>query len=159
MAQLVEWTRGGLGLDVVRKSGDQSSTTTSLANVTDLLFAVEAGQVYSFEFWVPFSTPALTTGLGLAVTCPASPGLIAYEALIPIANDGTGGTFHGHGTASGDTILSTAVATINTVFLAHLRGVLRNGVNAGNLQLQFRTEIAGSAASVKQGAWGVCWSG
>lgn len=156
---VVEWPRAGLGLDVTRKPADQAISSTSLTNVTDLVFPVVANSVYSFEFLVPFSSVALTTGIGLAVSCPASPALLSYQAEIPFAADGVDATWIGSGTASGDTILSTGVVAINTVYLARLTGVLRNGANAGNLQVQARSEVNASAVTVKSGAWGILWSG
>lgn len=148
MSQFVEWGR----LLDARKTADQSSTSTALVNVTDMVFPVETGKAYTFDFFVGFQTAATTTGLGLAVTAPA--GLIAYEASIPLAADGTGGVFHGHGTSSGDLILSTGVQAANTVYVARLYGLCRPTAN-GNVQLQFRSEVNGSAVTAKQGSGGI----
>jgi hypothetical protein len=84
---------------------------------------------------------------------------VSYQAEIPFAADGVDGSWIGSGTASGDTILSTGVVAINTVYLARLTGVFRNGANVGNLQVQARSEVNASAVTVKSAAWGILWSG
>jgi hypothetical protein len=102
---------------------------------------------------------ATTTGIALAVSVPASPSLISYTADISgFAGDSGNSTYNGMGTASDDAITSMAVVAATTTYMARLWGVLRNGVNAGNLQFRFATEVGGSAATIRAGAWGRAWT-
>ena len=135
-----------------KKTGDQSSTSTTNANVTDLSYSVAASTDYNFSCDVIFNTAITTTGIGLAFTTPASPTLISYTAEIPAAGDGVNGNLQGWGTASDDAVIGTGVQTASTNYIGRIWGTLRNGTNAGTLQLRFRTEIASSNVTIKAGS-------
>lgn len=139
----------------MRKSADQTFTTTTLANVTDMSFAVAASQDYYFKFVVMFQSTTTTSGIGLGVTCPASPTGITYAVSIYSAAAGTAGAFQGVSSASGTAVLTTAAVAANTNYTATIEGILSNGANAGTLQLQAR-QGGGTAANqvVKKGTYG-----
>lgn len=137
-------------LSVVTLGEDTSAlTSTTLANVTGLSFAVAATTCYEFRFLVLFQSAATTTGLKLGVTCPASPTAFAYGIRTPIAADGAGGEWQGWGTASGDAVTGTGVQAANTVYVAEVFGVLRTGATSGTLQLQAATEVSNSGITIK----------
>ena len=124
-------------------------TRTTVSNATGLSFAVAPDTTYSFRFEVLFRSAATTTGLKVAVTCPASPATFSYKARIPAAADGVAGEFQGWGTTSGDVITATGVQAANTTYLATVEGVLRTGAAGGTLQLQVGTEVNASAITIK----------
>lgn len=141
----------------VRKTADQVLTGTGLLNVTDLSFPVVAGNDYKFAFDVPYTSTTLTNGIGFAMTCPAlsAGGYISYGVSIwGLAADGTGSVFHGQGNASGDTVLSTAVAVINSIFHARIDGILSNPSVDGTLQVQGRSEVTSGGTTIKKAAYG-----
>lgn len=145
----------------VRKSADETFSTTSLANVTNMSFAIASGQDYYFKFTVPFTSAALTTGLGLGLTCPALTGFIAATVTIPRLLD-TAGTapassavYVGQITSSGDSVVADATPIITpAVQIAVVEGILSNASASGTLQLQSRSEVASSAIVIKKGAYG-----
>lgn len=140
----------------VRKSADQTFSSTTMANVTDMSFAVASGQDYAFEFTVPFTAgPATTTGIGFDVTVPALTGYVAYGVeIFGFAADAAAGAWHGVGSASADAVLSTGVAVASAINLARIKGVLSNPSAGGTLQLRAKTEVASSNVVVRKGTFG-----
>lgn len=58
------------------------------------------------------------------------------------------------GTAYDDTVLGSAVPSVGTTYVAHIRGVVRTGAAAGNLVPRFRSESNGTSVSIKTHSWG-----
>jgi hypothetical protein len=154
-------------MTTVRKTADQtlSASQTTLTNATDMAFPVTIGADHMFEFIVAYSAAAITTGFGLAVTCPAfgAGGYIAMFEHISgrAANPAVGGAmalttvpYHLHGSASAQPVgASEGVAVANAVYIAHLVGICSNPNAAGNIQLQFRSEVAANS-TMKKGSFG-----
>jgi hypothetical protein len=124
-----------------------------LQTASGLTLAVAANTTYTFSYYILFQSAATTTGMGLAVNTPAG-ATISYTAVIPTALDGTAASWTGWGTSASDTVLATATPAINTTYVAHIYGVVANGANAGNLSLQYRSEVSGSTVTVKASSWG-----
>jgi hypothetical protein len=154
----------------VRKTADQSQSTTNFVNVTDLAFPVTANGDYFFEFFIPYSSSVTTTGVGFAVTCPtlASSGYISY--VVDISGRATSPAigaamtlstvpYHTHGQVSGGPSGSTiapssdAVALANVAYFARVEGICSAPSVDGTLQVQWRSETA-AATTVKKGAFG-----
>lgn len=140
---------GPAGVTRVKLGGDQTNTTVTLADITGLGFPVLANTDYEFEFLVPFTTAATTTGLALALNGPASPTLLAVRITVPISASAVVDRFTN---AYNTEALGTAVDAANAPRLAVIKGVLRNGANAGSVIARFRSEVAASAVVAKQGA-------
>jgi hypothetical protein len=144
----------------VRKTADQTNTTTTLANMTDMSFPVVIGGTYRFDFLFSYSSSLVTAGIGVAVTTPAvAAGGLNYQGAIGgFAAAGAGATWHGEAQASDGLIMSTAVAVINTFYICRVHGVLHNPTAAGSIQLRFRAEVA-ATITVKAGAHGILYTG
>lgn len=145
-AQLTSSTIG-----TMKKTADQNFTSTSYADVTDLSFPVLANTDYAFEFTVIWSSVATTTGVSFALNGPASP--VLFHATVETATSATvlavrQDTAYDQGTAS------ASIDAANANRLCRIKGVLRNGANAGNLVVRCKTEVANSAITVKRGSWG-----
>lgn len=140
----------GPGATVIKLTADQAFSLVALTNVTNLSFAVTAGTLYRFRFDVIFRTAVTTTGIGLGLTYPAVTSMAAH-ARIPFAVDGSDAVFEGEITTSGDSVLTTAVVAATTDYLAVIEGVILPSAN-GTVQLQARTEVAASAATVRNGS-------
>lgn len=135
----------------VRKTADESFTTQTLTNVTSMSFAVAASQDYWFRFFIPV-TLGVARGVGVAITCPASPTSIFYEARIGNVTASTQAL--GYGFASAALVSSAASATTNGIVV--VEGTLSNGTTAGTLQLQLRQGTGATAVNVvaKKGGFG-----
>lgn len=151
----------------VRKTADQTfSSNASLANVTDLVFPVIIGADYSFEFFIPFTAAALTTGIALAITVPAA-SYFAASVRMPRGTETAAGAAPAIGgveyvnwlTASAEIAVSDSTPAITpAVFVAKIEGVLSNPSAGGNIQVQARTEVNASNIVIKKGASGVMWT-
>jgi hypothetical protein len=127
---------------------------TTVGSTTGLGLSLAANTTYTFDYVVLFQSSALATGIGLALTGPASPSYIDYTVTIPIGADGTGAMYSGWGTTYDDTVLGTAVQAANTTYVARIYGVITTGATAGTLTPRFRSEINGNTVTVKAGSWG-----
>jgi hypothetical protein len=129
------------------------ATNTAL---TDLDFAVAANTDYTFIYYLPFTSTVTTTGIAFGVSAPTSPTTFGYQVTIPFAADGSAGTWQGSGTSNNDNVISTGAVATGTVYIARIEGILRNGANAGTLQVSFTPETANSV-TVRRGAQGILY--
>lgn len=138
-----------------RKSADQAFATATLANVTDLSFAVAASQDYYFKFAVMFTSTTTTSGLALAVTIPASPTAFSYAVSFTSLTGNVATNIQGSAAASAGKVQTASATAAATAYMAIVEGILSNGVNAGTLQLQ-ASEGGGTVASqtIKKGSYG-----
>lgn len=125
-------TRLGLGkLIFARSTADFiKNANTTLGNVAGLVFAVAANEQWEFIFVLKGITTT-AAHWKLAVTVPAAPTSIWYGHE-KTTNIGIGAT------ATGGTAILREGVTVSPGTEEHLyvRGLLRNGANAGNVQLQ-----------------------
>lgn len=126
--------------------------STTMQSVTGLSFAVSSARVYRFEFCGSYQAISSATGLALGINGPASPLMMVYEAAI---SSGLGGSLLRNGRAFGaQTIASPGSSAANLDSYWYLGGVVSNGANAGTLQLQYASEVAGSTISIRAGSVG-----
>lgn len=142
------------GSTAVQLAADQAFTATALANVTGLVIPVTANQPREFEFMLSITSAVITTGWQFGFTFPA-----AMQSLLATCEYQSSATAWTTATISSSAPASPASFTLVTaayVALApiavRIKGVARNGVNAGNIQLQAATEVAASAVTVKAGS-------
>mgnify|MGYP001580759890 CR=1 FL=1 len=131
------------------KTADQSNSTTTGANISDLTIPLGASQMAHFHAYLICSAAAVTTGIQLAINGPASPGQV--EATIIGWSDAT--TRVTDGVSAYETYqanLSSAGAT-RRVF--EIIGRVVNGTVRGTLALRFKSEVGGSAVTVHRGSW------
>lgn len=142
----------------VRKTSDQTIATTTLTDCTGMSFEVLANVDYFFEFFLVHASAAATTGLKLAVTCPASPTYIVYRTEISVANTANGTDNIESETEQASAGTHTAAAQFGTGnSLAVVKGVLSNGTTAGKLTLQFAGDAAANITA-KKGSYGRLWT-
>lgn len=149
----VDWLRNVHGLPLLKyKTSDQSnSSNTTLADVTDMAWPMVASGEYVLEVVCFVVSAAATTGLVLALNGPASPTAVQYAMESPTS--GTAG-FHAGATAYETALVSTAVISTTLPQAQRLWGHIRNGSNAGDLQLRMRSEVSGSNATIRRGSFG-----
>lgn len=139
---------GGSGTTITyaRKTADQSSTSTTKADVTDLTFAVSASTNYRYRFCVFFTTSATTEGLRLSVNGPT--GTYRFGGYLPVAAPAGGGNAamfaSGGGTESA--AFNTTSGVGGTAAMAVIEGVARIGGTGGTLALRFWAETGGAAS-------------
>jgi hypothetical protein len=132
------WSWQKLAADVV-------NSTTTLAPVTGLSFTVAANTTYLVEVIGTFQSAATTTGIALALDIPS--GSVSGLAL-----HSTSGTALGCNEQIADnatTAASSGVRAINTNVPIIASFIVAIGATAGTVQLQFRSEVAASAVTMK----------
>lgn len=134
----------------------QSSSSTSLANVTELALAMVANGLYRVECFVTFQSAAATTGLNLGFTSPSGARCM-LEVVVPIVSTAAASalrtTFpNAAGAANTGSVLGTGVTATASNHTARISGLVLNGSTAGNFQIQFATEVSASAVTLQIGS-------
>lgn len=147
---------GGLTAQTAVMSATQQSTVVTMADVTALALPMEANAVYQVVCFVTFQSAATTTGLGLGYTSPTGCRCMC-EVVVPLTSTAVASqlrTIFPSAAIAVNTgsVVGTGVTAINSDHTARISGIVRNGATAGNLQVQFRSEIAGSAITLQIGS-------
>lgn len=132
-------------------AADQSITSsTALANITAFVAAMEASRAYGFHAQVQFNLAGIVSGFKFGVATPASPTNAFYNIKV----ESSALAIVGIGLSAQ---VAAALATTG-LHMAEFSGVVENGVNAGNLSLQFSQNVSdGSAITIKRGSWMRFW--
>lgn len=131
----------------VYRTANQSTTSSTEANVTDLSFSVVASGVYEFEAVLSVSRAGTGTNFIVDFNGPAAPTSIQYMGVI--TNAGTLG--FGNATAFGDNIGLLQGVTLTTGVFS-VKGVLVNGANAGTVALRFASSDNATSISILRGS-------
>jgi len=134
----------------------QVFSTTTFANVTQLVAAMDANSTYLLNCFVTFQSAATTTGLGLGYTSPADCRVMA-EIVVPITSTAAASQLrtmfpNAAVAANTGTVLGTGATAINSNHTARISGIIRTGATAGNFQVQARSEVAASNITLQIGS-------
>lgn len=134
------------------KAADQASTSTSLADITDLAFNVRNGVRYEFRFQILFTSTVVTTGVKFAVQHGGA-SIFGYQVRISgQAADGVAAAWSGAGTASDDAVTNTDLVATATVYVAEVVGFIK--ANADSTLVARLASETGSSITVKEGSTG-----
>jgi hypothetical protein len=134
-------------------AADVANSTVTLAPVTGLSFTASANTTYLVELIGAFQSAATTTGIALALDIPS--GSVAGLLLHPTSALAIGGTEQIADNAT--TGATTGVRAANTNVPATARFVVAVGATGGTVQLQFRSEVAASAVTMKANLTAMGW--
>jgi hypothetical protein len=126
-------------------AADVANSTTTLAPVTGLAFAAAANTTYLVEVVGTFQSAATTTGIAMALDIPSG-------SVSGLAFHSTSGTAVGCSEQIADnatTGASSGVRAANTNIPVLATYIVAIGTTAGTVQLQFRSEVAASAVTIK----------
>jgi hypothetical protein len=126
-------------------SADVSNSTVTLAAVTGLSFAAAANTTYLVDVVGAFQSAATTTGIALALDIPS--GSIVGQAIANVSASALGSTEQVADSATTGATTGVRAAATNTPVTA--RFIVAVGASAGTIQLQFRSEVAASAVTMK----------
>jgi hypothetical protein len=148
------WSNIGTS-QVVSLTATQQSTTTALANVTQLVASLEANATYTVDCFVTFQSSATTNGLILGFTSPTGCNPMV-EIVVPIVSTAAASalriTFPNAGSTTSGSVTGTGVTAINSNHTARLSGIIKNGGTAGNFQIQFATEVGTQTITLQIGS-------
>lgn len=135
-------------LTTARLAADVTNNTTTLTNVTGLAIALAANSTYTIDAKVMFQTAATATGIRLTQTAPAGATVVAQWNTPTSLTARTLANQRAADTGAATT--GVDVANANTLACGSL--LVMTGTTAGNLQIRFASEVAGSNAVVKAGS-------
>lgn len=131
----------------IKLATDVSNSAVTMANVTGMSFNALAGTTYIVTVVGTFQSVATTTGIALALAIPSgSVSGLAHHSVSAIALGGNEQI--ASGVTTGTTTGVRAAAT-NVPIMASF--IVAIGATGGAVQLQFRSEIAASAVTMKAG--------
>ncbi len=139
---------GGGGSDPwtwTKLPADVANSTVTLAAVTGLSFAATANTSYLVEVIGAFTAAATTTGIAMALDIPS--GSVVGQIVANISATTLGGVEQIADNATTGATTSVRAANTNTPITA--RFVVAVGATGGTVQLQFRSEVAASAVTLK----------
>lgn len=134
------WSWQKLGADVV-------SNLVTLAPVTGMSFEAEPETSYLVEIFGAYQSAAISTGLALALDIPS--GTVIGQMVSVVT--GTTPNMIEQIADSATNAATPAVRTANSNTPVSARYLVTTGSTGGPVQLLFRTEIAGSAITIKAG--------
>lgn len=140
---------------LVMASADRTTTSSAFGNVTDLSFAVSASANYEWECRLAVSRAATATALQMQFTGPAASTAVTISGDALNGDESGGGIAHWRTVTAFSSALGTYVytgATTATATVLTLRGLLRNGANAGTVQLQFASSDNTNTVTVLKGS-------
>lgn len=145
-----------LSAQTVVMTATQSSSSTTLAAVTQLVLPMVANGVYRIDCFVTFQSAATTTGLNLGITTPSG-CTNKVEIVVPITSTAAASQLrtifpNAAVAANAGNVLGTGVTATGSNHTGRISGVLRNGATAGNCQIQFATEVASSTVTLQIGS-------
>jgi len=124
-------------------------TANTIADVTGLSFAVSPNEAYWFEFVVPYTAAATTTGSRWAVNGPASPTLLNYRSEYTItATSMTVNSANAYDIPAASNASSLTAGNVATIW-----GIIRTAGTGGTVIARFASEVASSAIVAKAGAF------
>lgn len=147
---------GGISRYFVPLTVDRTNSTVTLADCEGLSATLEANKTYLFTFRVRYTTVIYTTGILLSVNGPTFvAGSLSINTLLPLANTSNMAPSHLGAWNAGVVSTQTGTGTGDNgrVFYTEISGTLTTGSDVTQpLILRFRSEVAGSAVTIKAGS-------
>lgn len=137
-------------LNIVVLSSDvtnNNATANTIADVTGLSFSVTADETYWFEFVIPYTSAATTTGSRWSINGPATPTLLNYRSEYTLtATSVTVNCATAYDIPAASNATSLTAGNIATVW-----GIIKPSAS-GTVIARFASEVASSAVVAKAGA-------
>ena len=137
-------------LNVVVLSSDvtnNNGVANTIADVTGLSFSVVSGQTFWFEFVIPYTSAATTTGSRWSVNGPGSPTLLNYRSEYTL----TATTTTVNSATAYDIPAASNATSLTAGNVATIWGIITPSSD-GTLIARFASEVSSSAVVAKAGA-------
>lgn len=138
------------GLNMVVLGGDvvnNNASANTMADVTGMSFPVVAGQTFWFEYTIPYTSAATTTGSRWSINGPANPTLLNYRSEYTLTatsiTDNCATAYDIPAAANASSLTAGNVATI--------WGIITPSSD-GTVIARFASEVSASAVTAKTGA-------
>lgn len=126
---------------------NNNATANTIADVTGLSFSVTAGETYHFEFFIPYTSAATTTGSRWSVKGPGSPTLLNYTSQYTL----TATSMTTNYATAYDIPAASNATSLTAGNVAWIAGIIKPSAN-GTVIARFASEVASSAITAKAGA-------
>jgi hypothetical protein len=126
---------------------NNNAVANTIADVTGLSFSVTAGETYHFEFFIPYTSAATTTGSRWSVSGPGSPTMLNYTSQYTL----TATTLTSNYATAYDIPAASNASSLTAGNIAWLAGIIKPSAN-GTVIARFASEVASSAIVAKAGA-------
>jgi hypothetical protein len=131
----------------IKLAVDVSNSTVTMANVSGMSFIALPNTTYIVDIVGTFQSAAVTTGIALALAIPS--GNVSGQAFHPVSVTASNSNEQiASGATTGATTGVRAAATNVPITASYIVAI---GTTGGAVQLQFRSEIAASAVTMKAG--------
>jgi hypothetical protein len=127
-------------------AADAGNSTTTLANITGLLFTAAANATYEIELIGAFQSAAIITGIAVALDIPD--GSIIGINTANISTTVLGDTFQRADNAVAGNGSPSVDAANNNVLITG-RWIYVSGAGGGTVQARLRSEVASSNVTIK----------
>lgn len=138
----------------VAMTATQANTTVAYVNVTQLVLPLAANSTYMIDCFLTFQSAATTTGIGVGFVAPTG-SIPMLEIVVPVVSTQTANalriTFPNAASTTSGSVLGTGVTAIASNHTAKVSGLITT-TSAGNIQIQFRSEVATSAVTLQIGS-------
>jgi hypothetical protein len=147
----------GGSISKLELSADRAFSTVTYADVTDWLVSLPANDVVTVDGIFTFQSAALTTGFGFGarVTTIGGGAVLAPARFLLTFEYQTSATAWATATQTSHTApmaVTTAAYVANSGILCRITGQVEMGATAGELRFQARSEVAGSAITIRKGS-------
>lgn len=132
-----------LASDVV----NNNAVANTIADVTGLSFSVTSGQTYYFEFVIPYTSAATTTGSRWSINGPANPTLLNYRSEYTL----TATSMTLNSATAYDIPAASSASSLTTGNVATIWGIITPSAS-GTVIARFASEVTSSAITAKAGA-------
>lgn len=127
------------------------NTSATLTDVPGLTVPVSAGKMYHFRAVLPYTTAATTTGIGVAVDVPNSPTFFEASVNAPISTTAGASAMETDASVTDAEQMTFSATPSTSGSHVVIEGHVKPSV-AGEIKIQFNTEVDASAVTVKAGA-------
>lgn len=137
-------------LNMTVLSGDvvnNNASANTIADVTGLSFSVTAGETYWFEFVIPYTSAATTTGSRWSINGPAAPTMLNMRSEYTLAAT----TTTVNSITAYDIPAASNATSLTNGNVATMWGIITPSQN-GTVIARFASEVSNSAITAKAGA-------
>lgn len=141
-----EWISKDTGIRSILaiNTADQTSTSTSLANITSLTFSIAASETWYFEALLNVSASSAAGTPCISVNGPASPSSVDFNVFR------LGTVLQTNSNHTAFEAVDTTAASGASSLLTRVSGRIVNGANAGTIALRVRRQGGSGTATIHE---------
>lgn len=137
----------------VETSSQQTTTSTSLVNVTDLVFTPEANKRYKISGRILWETTNINEGIAIGISWPSA-GIVNNGGYVEIPRTTANSNKYWYGGTTTNYSDIPSAPSANTTYLCFIEAYMEtNGSISGDFQIIFHAETGGNSVSIESGSF------